>query len=141
MYEKKLFTELQKRFPEIDFWEEDMELTHLLFHQIIDDWLLLKEVNCADSKVVKRIVSLQQWCLLQVQDNNDVANEIIYTPYIVSLYEDLFQNKKTQILIPYLSTKQEIIDNEKYLRNWCGNKKYEQVLQLFKKDDNRSRRN
>ena len=64
--------------------------------------------------------------------NNDEANQIIYTPYIVSLYETLFQYKKTQPLIPYLSTKQEILDNEQYLRTWCGNKKYKQVLQLFK---------
>ena len=132
MYEKKLFAELQKRFPEINFSEDEMELTNLLFHQIVSDWLLLTEVNCTDSKVIKRIVSLQQWCLLQIQDNNDEANQIIYTPYIVSLYETLFQYKKTQPLIPYLSTKQEILDNEQYLRTWCGNKKYKQVLQLFK---------
>lgn len=126
---KKLYDEIKKRFPEVSLYEEDMDLSYLMMHEI-KYWLESEEVNCEDRKIIDRIVGFQNWCYEQ-ESGSDAANDIS-TIYTVGLFEKIFEDKKTYIIVPHLTTHKELIKNKNYLIRWCGRKAYERVLKLMR---------
>jgi len=127
---KKLYDEILKRFPEVKIDEEDIELPYLMMSNIVS-WLNSREADCTDQDIIKRVVGFKKWC--ESQEPGQSTADDIMTIFIVSFYEDLFENKKTQSLIAHLSSRKEMIANKEYLISWVGKENYDTVLKSIKK--------
>lgn len=127
---KKLYDEISMRFPEVNVDEGDIDLSYLLMREIVF-WLQSKKTDCEDPNIIKRVIDFKKWC--ETQSRGKSADDDISTIFTVAFYEKLFENKKTQCLIPHLTSRKEIIQNRKYLIGWIGKDNYEEVLKKIKK--------
>ena len=127
---KKIYDEILKRFPEVQVDQENIELPYLMMREIVS-WLNSRETDCTSPGIVKRVVDFKKWC--ENQESGQSAADDIWTIFTVSFFEPLFGNKKTQSLISYLTSRKEMIENNKYLISWIGKENYDAVLRNIKK--------
>lgn len=60
-----------------------------------------------------------------------MAADDVWTIYVVGFYEELFEHDKLRPLIPHLTPKQQVLDNEKYLTTSVGAENYRKALEQF----------
>ena len=125
---KLLYTEMLQRFPEIKSEiSENKELPYLLMNCLVD-WL--KELGDAITPaIIGRVVTFAHWC--EDQPRSQDAGDDLFTIYICGFFEDLFKSASTRRILPHLVTRDDLIHNADYLRQWVGVENYERALQEY----------
>lgn len=126
-------------FPEIKthVFTGDEELPHVMMSHVAD--LVKKtfneknEGNQEYQSIISRIIELRDWCINN-EDDSDA-----YTVYIISLYETICESQKTHPLIPFITEKEDFLNNEEYLTAWIGAENYDQILKDWNRRSIKSR--
>jgi len=127
-----LYNEVIKRFPEMLSYlnDEDKELPYLVMGYLAD-WIKKFKASEITPELTKRIVNFAQWC--EKQPRGETSKDDLYTILVVAFYEALFTSESTRFLIPKLMSKQEILNNEEYLKIWVGKDNYNLTIEEYKK--------
>ena len=124
-----LSDELINQFPEIaEQVGNDKDLPYQLMSHLYE-WVEAECKNGLSNELIKRIVEFRDWCISSPR--GQTAENDIYTIYIVGFFEHLFESEATMDLIPRLSSRENIVNNEEYLVSWIGRENYQKVLKRF----------
>jgi hypothetical protein len=127
---KAFYDEVYRRFPEVhaSVDEGDEELPYLMANYV-SDWLRHLKPDELTPEIIQRVIDFSDWCFHQPRGVE--ASEDILTIWTVAFYEKLFRSETSRRLILHLVTKEELLGNETYLRQWAGAEEFEAVLKLF----------
>ena len=124
-------SEISARFPEIsERLEEERKSPYLQMHELVE-WLAMQPPEQFTGEFIGRITSFASWC--ESQTPTDSAETDIYTIFVVVFLENLFSAETTRKLLPHLISKQRMVENAGYLRQWVGEDDYIAALKLFEK--------
>jgi hypothetical protein len=131
-----LYTEVISRFPETDqYIGENRDLPYLVMGGIAD-WLRALPPEEITAEIRQRIGHFSDWCCKSPR--TDSADDDIYTMWIVAVFEKLFRSPSTRVLIPSLTTRDQLIASADYLRSWVDETDYKAALLLFDLEAQRS---
>ena len=108
-----------ERFPEVArrLSKGDDELPYLVMNELAS-WLASARRCEASPEVVRRLLSLNEWCI--GQPSRTTAQDDAYTILVVGLYEKLMDNPDTHPLIPLLVPKEEFDESSEYYASWVS---------------------
>lgn len=124
---KELYEKIKQTFPEITILKDDIDAPYSMMHEIVY-WLQSKHTCCTDKDIIKRLVQFKDWCINCEEGSS--AEDDIWSIFVVAFLEGLFKNEKTRILIPYLISRNELLQSRDYFTSWVGVKNYDEVLKL-----------
>jgi hypothetical protein len=127
---KKLYDEIISRFPEVrlNIREGDEDEPYLMMGYV-SDWL--NELRSAEMRpnTIQRVVDFSKWC--EEQPRGKDAGDDILTIFVVAFYEKLFRSNNGRALLPRLISKDDLIGNAAYLKQWVGSENYDLALKKF----------
>lgn len=126
---KVLYDEIVRRLPEAVPWIYDDEEDPYLVMASLVRWLDTIGLEGASPELISRLVDFTTWC--EKYPRGETAEDDLYTALVVAFYEHLFESRRTRPFIPLLLSKEDLLKNAAYLRQWVGKEEFELALQEY----------
>jgi hypothetical protein len=122
-----LYDQITARFPDAlsCINQDHSDLPYVIVRELAD-WIAQKKQSEITPELITRIVEFRDWC--HKQPRGEDASDDVYTIYVVSFFEELFRSESGRFLIRYLVSKDDLIGNIEYLKDWISEENLELVL-------------